>query len=133
MNDDDYRILSLLYEEKSLTKTAQKLFISQPSLSYRIRKIEEEKENIRKFLVGEKEGVEACLKRIEELNVEIFRINSAVKMVNNKITEIGNKKYPKTKFSVGDRTDNEYKILVGKDFIQKLGGIIDVSKENNLD
>lgn len=42
MNDDDYRILSLLYEEKSLTKTAQKLFISQPSLSYRIRKIEEE-------------------------------------------------------------------------------------------
>jgi DNA repair exonuclease SbcCD ATPase subunit len=58
-------------------------------------KIEEEKEYIRKFLVGEKEGVEACLKRIEELNVEISKINSAIKIVNNKITEIGNKKYGK--------------------------------------
>ena len=58
-------------------------------------KIEEEKENIRKFLVGEKEGVEACLKRIEELNVEISKINSAIRIINNKITEIGNKKYSK--------------------------------------
>jgi DNA repair exonuclease SbcCD ATPase subunit len=56
-------------------------------------RIEKEKENIRKFLVGEKEGVEACLKRMEELNVEITKINSAIKMVNNKINEIGNKKY----------------------------------------
>ena len=47
--------------------------------------------------------------------------------------EIGGKKYPATKFSIGDRTENEYKILVGKDFIEKLGGIIDVSAENNLD
>lgn len=47
--------------------------------------------------------------------------------------EIGDKKYPATKFSIGDRTENEYKILVGKDFIEKLGGIIDVSAENNLD
>ena len=47
--------------------------------------------------------------------------------------EIGDKQYPNTKFSIGDRTDNEYKILVGKDFIEELGGIIDVSKEGNLD
>ena len=47
--------------------------------------------------------------------------------------EIGNKVYPKTKFSIGSREDNEYKILVGKGFIEKLGGIIDVSKEGNLD
>ena len=47
--------------------------------------------------------------------------------------EIGGNKYPATKFSIGDRTENEYKILVGKDFIEKLGGIIDVSAENNLD
>jgi hypothetical protein len=47
--------------------------------------------------------------------------------------EIGDKQYPATKFSIGDRTENEYKILVGKDFIEQLGGIIDVSAENNLD
>ena len=47
--------------------------------------------------------------------------------------EIGDKKYPATKFSIGDRTENEYKILVGKDFIEKLGGLIDVSAEGNLD
>jgi hypothetical protein len=47
--------------------------------------------------------------------------------------EIGNKIYPKTKFSIGSREDNEYKILVGKGFIEKLGGLIDVSKEGNLD
>jgi hypothetical protein len=47
--------------------------------------------------------------------------------------EIGDKNYPKTKFSIGDREDNEYKILVGKDFIEQLGGMIDVSAEGNLD
>ena len=47
--------------------------------------------------------------------------------------EIGNKVYPKTKFSIGSREDNEYKILVGKEFIEKLGGLIDVSAEGNLD
>ena len=47
--------------------------------------------------------------------------------------EIGDKKYPATKFSIGDRKENEYKILVGKDFIEQLGGLIDVSAEGNLD
>ena len=47
--------------------------------------------------------------------------------------EIGGKQYPNTKFSIGDRTENEYKILLGKDFIEDLGGLIDVSAENNLD
>jgi len=47
--------------------------------------------------------------------------------------EIGDKKYPATKFSIGDREENEYKILVGKDFIEQLGGLIDVSAEGNLD
>ena len=47
--------------------------------------------------------------------------------------EIGDKMYPNTKFSIGSREDNEYKILVGKEFIEKLGGLIDVSAEGNLD
>ena len=47
--------------------------------------------------------------------------------------EIGDKVYPATKFSIGSRKENEYKILVGKDFIEQLGGLIDVSAEGNLD
>lgn len=46
---------------------------------------------------------------------------------------IGDNIYPNTKFSIGDRTENEYKILVGKEFIEQLGGLIDVTKQNNLD
>ena len=45
---------------------------------------------------------------------------------------VGKKRYPGVKFSIGDRSENEYKILVGKDFIERLGGLIDVSSENNL-
>ena len=46
---------------------------------------------------------------------------------------IGDKTYPKTKFSIGSREGNDYKILVGKEFIEQLGGLIDVSAEGNLD
>ena len=47
--------------------------------------------------------------------------------------EIGDKMYPSTKFSIGSREGNDYKILVGKEFIEKLGGLIDVGAEGNLD
>jgi len=47
--------------------------------------------------------------------------------------EMGDEKYPKTKFSIGSREGNDYKILVGKEFIEQLGGLIDVGAEGNLD
>ena len=47
--------------------------------------------------------------------------------------EMGCERYPNTKFSNGSREGNDYKILVGKDFIEQLGGLIDVSAEGNLD
>ena len=47
--------------------------------------------------------------------------------------EMGDKMYPNTKFSIGSREGNDYKILVGKEFIEKLGGLIDVGAEGNLD
>jgi len=44
---------------------------------------------------------------------------------------IGDKMYTDIPFSIGDRSSNLYKILVGKDFIEKdLDALIDVSKEN---
>ena len=77
-------------------------------------------------------------KRLTKELVETIDINIGSGNIENRPVvefdiEIGDKKYPATKFSIGDRTENEYKILVGKEFIEKLGGLIDVSAENNLD
>ena len=42
MNENDLHFLKTLHQERSLTKAAEKLFISQPALSYRIRALEKE-------------------------------------------------------------------------------------------
>ncbi len=42
MNNLDWNVLKTIYEEKSLNKAAEKLLISQPSLTYRIKRIETE-------------------------------------------------------------------------------------------
>lgn len=41
MNQMDWQIVNLLYTEKNVTKTAEKMYISQPALTYRIKSIEE--------------------------------------------------------------------------------------------
>jgi hypothetical protein len=47
---------------------------------------------------------------------------------------IGNNEYRGIPFSIGDRSSNLYKILVGKEFIEKdLDALIDVSRENIAD
>jgi DNA repair exonuclease SbcCD ATPase subunit len=94
------------------------------------KKVEEEKEYIRKFLVGEKEGVEAGLKKIDEYNKETSKINSAISIVNEKITAIQNQKYSTshiqesinyikkciseidTEFSTIDDEANTFKVIV---------------------
>ncbi|WP_201004007.1 LysR family transcriptional regulator [Paenibacillus glycanilyticus] len=42
MEDKDWAILEVLYEEKNITRAADRLFISQPSLTYRLQQIEKE-------------------------------------------------------------------------------------------
>lgn len=42
MDQKDWHIIVNLYEEGNITRTAKKLYISQPSLTYRIKQIEEE-------------------------------------------------------------------------------------------
>tara|TARA_R110000787_G_scaffold15338_5_gene47366 strand:+ start:14833 stop:15273 length:441 start_codon:yes stop_codon:yes gene_type:complete len=70
---------------------------------------------------------------VELIDINIGSGNIEERPVVEFDIEIGDKLYPKTKFSIGDRKENDYKILVGKDFIEQLGGIIDVSAEGNLD
>tara|TARA_B100000214_G_C23905622_1_gene598711 strand:- start:275 stop:712 length:438 start_codon:yes stop_codon:yes gene_type:complete len=40
------------------------------------------------------------------------------------------KKYKDVPFSIADRSENEYPVLVGKDFVSKIDKLIDVDKED---
>lgn len=42
MDQKDWVLLNMLHEQKNMTRTAEKLYVSQPSLSYRLRNLEEE-------------------------------------------------------------------------------------------
>ncbi|MFG6117731.1 MULTISPECIES: LysR family transcriptional regulator [Thalassobacillus] len=42
MDERDWQLLKVLYEKKNITRTAQQLYISQPSLTKRIQQIEKE-------------------------------------------------------------------------------------------
>ena len=44
--------------------------------------------------------------------------------------KLGDKSYPNTAFSIANREQNEEKVLLGKTFIEKMGGIIDVTQKN---
>jgi len=70
---------------------------------------------------------------VELIDINIGSGNIEQRPVVEFDIKIGDELHRNIKFSIGDRTENEYKILVGKDFIEELGGIIDVTKQNNLD
>lgn len=78
-------------------------------------------------------GLTLTKELVEKIDINIGSGNIENRPVVEFDIEIGDKSYPDTKFSIGDREENEYKILMGKDFIEKLGGLIDVGAENNLD
>jgi hypothetical protein len=46
--------------------------------------------------------------------------------------QIGGKTYLDTPFSIANRETNEQKVLIGKEFIEKLGGLVDVTKTHNI-
>lgn len=55
MDEKDYELLLELYESKNITKTAQKLFITQPAITKRVQKMEEELQC--QLLIRSKKGV----------------------------------------------------------------------------
>ena len=50
-------------------------------------------------------------------------------VVNFNVT-INGQKYENVPFSIGDRSENEYKALLGEEFIKNNGGIVDINKED---
>ncbi len=88
MNENDLKLLILLNNEKSLSKTAKKLFISQPALSYRLKKIEEEVGEILFF--RSKNGLhltpqgEYLLNFVEDIQEQIQKMKEEIKHVSSK-------------------------------------------------
>ncbi|MFZ4451367.1 LysR family transcriptional regulator [Salibacterium aidingense] len=56
MNEQDWSLLHILNEEKNITRAAQRLYISQPALTYRLNHLE--KEFGTKLVLREKKGLE---------------------------------------------------------------------------
>ncbi|MFG6150317.1 LysR family transcriptional regulator [Halobacillus sp. B23F22_1] len=90
MDQKDWQILNAIAEEKSLTKAAEKLFITQPALSYRLKQLEESFQT--KLFFRTKKGIEFTSEgeflvdyakdRIKEyltLKDEIFNIGNEVR------------------------------------------------------
>ncbi|PPA69123.1 LysR family transcriptional regulator [Jeotgalibacillus proteolyticus] len=90
MDQKDWQILKAIAEEKSLTKAAEKLFITQPALSYRLKQLEESFQT--KLFFRTKKGIEFTsegeylveyaeeqLKKYLHLKDEIFNIGNDVR------------------------------------------------------
>lgn len=79
-------------------------------------------------------GKTMLLPKKGEITINVGAGNTEHRPVVELDFKIGKTEYKGIPFSIGDRSMNLYKILVGKDFIEnKLGALIDVSKENIAD
>lgn len=136
MDQKDWKILKLLHEEKNITKTAEKLFVSQPSLSYRLKNIE--KEMGTRIIFKTKTGVEFtsegeflvqyASKMLHELQVVKDNINNMSEEISGTL-KIGvssnfaqyilpnllksfSNKYPKVRFNVSTGVSSDvYRLL----------------------
>jgi len=89
MEDRDWLILKLLFEQQNITKTAQALYISQPTLTTRLQQIE--KEYGVKIVQRGRRGVqftpegEYLAKCADEVLVKLRQIHEHVSNMNNKV------------------------------------------------
>jgi hypothetical protein len=66
----------------------------------------------------------------DEIKIHIGSGNKENRPVVKLNVTINEKQYKNVPFSISDRTENEYKVLLGEEFIKANGGIVDVSKED---
>lgn len=79
-------------------------------------------------------GKTMLLPKHDEITINVGAGNTEHRPVVLLSFTIGEKEYVDVPFSIGNRSSNLYKILVGKEFIEKdLDALIDVSQENIAD
>ena len=72
--------------------------------------------------------------KVDDIVINVGAGNTEERPVVNFDLKIGNKEFKDIPFSIGDRSTNLFKILVGKEFIEDhLDALIDVSQENIAD
>lgn len=63
VDQKDWHLIHELYKNKNITKTAEKLFVSQPSISYRLKRIEQDL-GVSLFFKTKKRGLDLHQKAI---------------------------------------------------------------------
>ncbi|MFD0693650.1 LysR family transcriptional regulator [Paenibacillus sp. GCM10027628] len=90
MEDKDWTMLLTLYEQQNITKTAEILYVSQPSLSYRIQQLE--KEFGVKIMHRGRRGIEFTpegeylAKYAESMLLQLQQVKEFVQSMDNKIS-----------------------------------------------
>ena len=78
-------------------------------------------------------GIKLKKKVVDEVVIHIGSGNKEVRPVVNFDIKLGDEEYNDIPFSIADRSENEYSILVGKQFLSKIDKLIDVDKEFEQD
>ncbi|WP_068672425.1 LysR family transcriptional regulator [Oceanobacillus sp. Castelsardo] len=86
MDDTDWKIIKTLYTNKNVTQTAEKFFISQPSLTKKVKKIEKEfhikiYERKSRGIVFTREG-EYLAQKAREIDLKLNRIKENTATMN---------------------------------------------------
>jgi len=78
-------------------------------------------------------GIKLKKKVVDEVVIHIGSGNKEVRPVVNFDIKLGDEEHKDVPFSIADRSENEYGILVGKQFLSKIDKLIDVDKEFEQD
>lgn len=90
MDSKDWEILKIVAEEKNITKAAERLYISQPALTYRLKNIEKEFKT--KILIRTSNGIlltsqgEQLLAYANEMLIKMMNIKDRICNTSDRIT-----------------------------------------------
>ena len=109
MDEKDWRFIDLLYKEKSISKVSNKIFISQPALSSRLLKIEDEMGV--KLILRTNKGVEFTeagiylAKEANKMMIYLSKLKETLLQINKNIIVIGAGNYT-VKYRINDILNN---------------------------
>ena len=72
-------------------------------------------------------------KVIDEVVIHIGSGNKELRPVVEFDIKLGDEEYEDVPFSIADRSENEYPVLIGKEFLSKIDKLIDVDKQYEQD